>query len=132
MGYFLVPDAILFDFAHFSEINSCVTDGPTDGRTDRRTDTPSYRDARTHLKTDLISSLIVVSKKSDCEQHISALSRFLYFLNFLGGTLAVNDLTAYLSQIRQPFVQQLAGFTFLTPPPPSLGFIIPTSELSYH
>ena len=26
------------------------TDGPTDGRTDRRTDTPSYRDARTHLK----------------------------------------------------------------------------------
>ena len=27
------------------------TDGPTDGRTDERTDTPSYRDARTHLKT---------------------------------------------------------------------------------
>ena len=26
------------------------TDGRTDGRTDRRTDTPSYRDARTHLK----------------------------------------------------------------------------------
>ena len=37
------------------------TDGPTDRRTDRRTDgptdgrtdTPSYRDARTHLKTTL-------------------------------------------------------------------------------
>jgi len=28
-----------------------VTDGPTDRQTDRRTDTPSYRDARTHLKT---------------------------------------------------------------------------------
>ena len=27
------------------------TDGPTDGRTDRRTDRPSYRDARTHLKS---------------------------------------------------------------------------------
>ena len=26
------------------------TDGRTDGPTDRRTDTPSYRDARTHLK----------------------------------------------------------------------------------
>ena len=29
------------------------TDGPTDGRTDRRTDMPSYRDARTHLKTKI-------------------------------------------------------------------------------
>ena len=28
------------------------TDGRTDGRTDRRTDTPSYRDARTHLKRE--------------------------------------------------------------------------------
>ena len=27
------------------------TDEPTDGPTDRRTDRPSYRDARTHLKT---------------------------------------------------------------------------------
>ena len=27
-----------------------LTDGPTDGPTDGRTDTPSYRDARTHLK----------------------------------------------------------------------------------
>ena len=27
------------------------TDRPTDGPTDGRTDTPSYRDARTHLKT---------------------------------------------------------------------------------
>ena len=27
------------------------TDGPTDRRTDGRTDTPSYRDARTHLKS---------------------------------------------------------------------------------
>ena len=35
--------------AHFSEIQ-LVCDGRTDGPTDRRTDTPSYRDARTHLK----------------------------------------------------------------------------------
>ena len=57
MAYFLVPDAILFDFAHFSEIQP-VCDGPrdlqthrrTDGPTHGRTDTPSYRDARMHLK----------------------------------------------------------------------------------
>ena len=30
------------------------TDGPTAGRTDRPRDTPSYRDARTHLKNSLI------------------------------------------------------------------------------
>ena len=29
------------------------TDGPTNGPTDQRTDRPSYRDARTHLKTAL-------------------------------------------------------------------------------
>ena len=38
----------------FLNFNSCVTDGrtdrPTDRPTDGRTDTPSYRDARTHLK----------------------------------------------------------------------------------
>ena len=32
-----------------------MCDRPT-GRTDRRTDTPSYRDARTHLKKDLTKS----------------------------------------------------------------------------
>ena len=30
------------------------TDGRTDGRTDLRTDRPSYRDARTHLKTKIL------------------------------------------------------------------------------
>ena len=34
---------------YFSEIQ-LVCDRRTNGRTDRRTDTPSYRDARTHLK----------------------------------------------------------------------------------
>ena len=34
-------------------ITAQPTDGPTDGRTDRRTDRPSYRDARTHLKSDV-------------------------------------------------------------------------------
>ena len=45
--------------AHFSEIQLVCdgrtdgpTDRPTDGPTDRRTDTPSYRDARTHLKNE--------------------------------------------------------------------------------
>ena len=33
------------------ENNWLRTDGSTDGRTDRRTDRPSFRDARTHLKT---------------------------------------------------------------------------------
>ena len=51
------------DSAHFSEIQLVCdrpTDGPTDGRTDRptdgRTDIPSYRDARTHLKTQSTSN----------------------------------------------------------------------------
>ena len=35
--------------SYFSEIQ-LVGDGPTDRRMDGRTDTPSYRDARTHLK----------------------------------------------------------------------------------
>ena len=35
------------------------TDGPTDRRTDRRTDTPSYRDARTHLKIIDINTFIM-------------------------------------------------------------------------
>ena len=52
MAYFPIPDAILFEFGTFLRNSTRVwpTDQPTDGRTDRRTDTPSYRDARTHLK----------------------------------------------------------------------------------
>ena len=47
----------IIDFPVFDEsVTNGRTDGPTDGPTDRptdgRTDTPSYRDARTHLKTD--------------------------------------------------------------------------------
>ena len=34
--------------------DECVPDGTTDGPTDQRTDRPSYRDARTHLKSLLI------------------------------------------------------------------------------
>ena len=37
-----------------------VTDGPTDGRTD----IPSYRDAWTHLKKELISQLVHVYVKT--------------------------------------------------------------------
>ena len=37
MAYFLVPDAILFDLAHFLEIQ-LVCDRRTDGRTDGPTD----------------------------------------------------------------------------------------------
>ena len=40
---------ILVKTLHFTEIQF-VSDRPTDERTDGRTDTPSYRDARTHLK----------------------------------------------------------------------------------
>ena len=35
----------------YKSVTNPPTDGPTDGLTDRRTDRPSYRDARTHLKT---------------------------------------------------------------------------------
>ena len=42
--------------------------------------------------------------------------------------MSMEDLTGYMAKIRQPYVKQLAGFTFLTPPPPSLGFIVPTSK----
>ena len=49
---FHVLSAILFHWSQntgfFQEFNSCATVG----QTDRRTDRPSYRDARTHLKTD--------------------------------------------------------------------------------
>ena len=53
MAYFLVPDAILFDFAHFSEIQ-LVCDRRTDGRTDGRTDRPTdgWTDGRTDGWTD--------------------------------------------------------------------------------
>ena len=34
------------------------TDRPTDRPTDRRTDRPSYRDARTHLKSEEIRKMI--------------------------------------------------------------------------
>ena len=48
----LVPHALLFKPT--TEISSRRTDGRTDGQTDGqrdgRTDTPSYKDARTHLK----------------------------------------------------------------------------------
>ena len=37
-----------------AETKALQTDRPTDGPTDRRTDTPSYRDARTHLKMALL------------------------------------------------------------------------------
>ena len=48
-----VPVAILLKFGPeipFLRNPTCV--GRTDGLTDGRTDTPSYRDARTHLKTN--------------------------------------------------------------------------------
>ena len=73
-----------------------MCDGPTDGRTDRRTDrptdrrtdTPSYRDARTHLKTtsdqdldrlpsNLASNINVFrgfNKNVACNMHISSVS----------------------------------------------------------
>ena len=57
-------------YAIFSGFYKSVTDGPTDqrtdqrtdGRTDGRTDTPSYRDARTHLKK--CSSIFVFIEKA--------------------------------------------------------------------
>ena len=52
--------ALLFEkkviFAVFLKTRNGPTDRPTDGPTDQRTDKPSYRDARTHLKTPLAVS----------------------------------------------------------------------------
>ena len=51
----MFPMLFCSNSVHFSEIQLVCngrTDGPTDGRTDGRTYTPSYRDARTHLKTE--------------------------------------------------------------------------------
>ena len=51
---FLFLMLVCSNLAYFSEMQFVCdgrTDRRTDGRTDRRTDTPSYRDARTHLKT---------------------------------------------------------------------------------
>ena len=45
-----------------SEKTALPTDGPTNRRTDGRTDRPSYRDARTHLK-----SVFMLNKGSRCE-----------------------------------------------------------------
>ena len=38
-----------------------MCDGPTDGWTDGWTDTPSYRDARTHLKTEVVLGMKTAS-----------------------------------------------------------------------
>ena len=52
------------------------TDGPTDGWTDGRTDTPSYRDARMHLKIGamvLLLSPVRIELGSCACAHIEAL-----------------------------------------------------------
>ena len=51
---------------------------PTDRQTDRRTDTPSYRDARMHLKRLFLNEKFTISKRKlyvtlcmfDCEVHL--------------------------------------------------------------
>ena len=58
MMFLGLPDDIHEEKPSFlqSKKNALRTDGRTDGRTDqptdRRTDRPSYRDARTHLKSN--------------------------------------------------------------------------------
>ena len=47
------------------KFNSFVTDQRTDGRTDGRTDTPSYRDARTHLKSCFVSNFLYKCAHAD-------------------------------------------------------------------
>ena len=49
-----------------------VTNGPTDGQTDRRTDRPSYRDARTHLKS-LVQPTEVLRDRPSCKDAIHPL-----------------------------------------------------------
>ena len=61
-------------FAHIQPIsqkfNSCVADRPMDWRTDGRTGTPSYRDARKHLKRqngEPNNDLDNIATKTDCK-----------------------------------------------------------------
>ena len=44
-------------------------DGRTDQRTDQRTDTPSYRDARTHLKIHEIESFMYRNDPEGIQSH---------------------------------------------------------------
>ena len=50
-----------------------MTCGPTDGPTDGRTDIPSYRDARTHLKTNRIAcrqQRIMTKFSTSCQVYV--------------------------------------------------------------
>ena len=53
------------NFTHFLQKRDIHTDGRMDGRTDGRTDTPSYKDARTHLKTMKKSFLIATPRSQN-------------------------------------------------------------------
>ena len=79
--------------AHFSEIQLVCdgrtdrrTDGRTDRRTDGRTDTPSYRDARTHLKSISIlkyNSIVWISSKFQARSLTLPLNSQLFSLLYL-------------------------------------------------
>ena len=79
MAYFLIPDAILFEFGPFLGNSTRVwrTDRRTNGRTDGRTDTPTHRDARTHLKSEISDNTLVDDEV--VAYHVPP--RFLFFIS---------------------------------------------------
>ena len=113
------------------KFNSCVTDGrtdrrtdrrtdgPTDGRTDGRTDTPSYRDARTHLKIfcDTSSPIAQRQVRPFDFSEVAVMSAHIYYMVSVG-TCAVpielkctNDWRQYLSH---PFLAKLVQYLIMT------------------
>ena len=110
--------------AHFSEIQLVCdrrTDRPTDGRTDGRTDTPSYRDARTHLKRE----------RSKDGQHWSR-SRHEFDLGNLLTRFPLRHLLFSsvcffsVSRLRQPLISVCVIYVIYPFPSASLSFHLPS------
>ena len=92
------------DFMHFLQKRDRHTDGPTNGRTDGRTGTPSYRDARTHLKIALLAVYIFQIEISD----ILFLDASLYLYNWVCPSVG-----PFLGPCLGPSVRRLVGHAFV-------------------
>ena len=95
----------------FHDFNSCVMDGPTDRPTDGRMDTPSYGDARTHLK----SKLIYVKKSTNVVQ--------AHFCSFIHLEMVSKMVEAIIFQISKKRARSIFSF-FLYDFAPSFSFVI--------
>jgi len=95
----MFPMLFCLNSVHFSEIQ-LVGDGPTDGRTDGRTegrtdgrtDTPSYRDARTHLKINLSQKYLGQKKEALNKYTEMQTFQITFFVNTYGLKTVSNGL----------------------------------------